>query len=58
MLICDREKLGITIGYFPDRDNVYLKYTITRTSCYKIKGCKNKIKGDYIVQIKTPQLLL
>ena len=51
-VICDYYILGMIIGSFPDRYRVYLKYIIPRTSCSKIKGWKNKSRGDYIVQIK------
>ena len=51
-VLCYYDILGMIIGSFPDRYRVYLKYIIPRTSCSKIKGWKNKSRGDYIVQIK------
>ena len=57
-VLCDDETLGMIIGSLPDRYRVHLKDTIPITSCSRIKGCKNKLRGVYIVQIKTPHLLL
>ena len=58
-VICDHDTVGMILGFFTDRDRVYLKYIITRTSCSKIKGWKNKFRGAYIVKIKnTPVVTL
>ena len=42
MVIYYHETLGIILDYFPDRDTVYLKYIIPRTSFFKIKVWKKK----------------
>ena len=58
-MICDHDTSGKILGYLPDRDRVYLKHIIPRTSCSRINGLKNKCRGGYIVQIKdTPVFTL
>ena len=51
-VLCDHDNLRIIFGSLSDRDRVYLRETIPITSCYKIKGWKNKFRGAYIVQIQ------
>ena len=41
----DHYNLVIILGSCPDRDRVYLKDTIHRTSCYKIKGGEINVWG-------------
>ena len=37
-VMCYHDNLGVILGSYSDRDRVYLKYVILRTSCSKIKG--------------------
>ena len=57
-VIHNYDTLGVIIGSFNNRYRVYLEEITCSTPCSKIKRWKNKLRGAYIVKIKTPHLLL